>query len=180
MVNFCVRFSWNLFTYWLLLRKNVFRMKIYICFRWINSTLECSRNKKNYFIFNHFEFALEPISLMKIDGKSQPTKGPTYIYQNAWKSTRNTESIWNFWIAGRQEPRAKGCFIFVYSTKGGGPLNFPGVFTGEGMPRFKKFGCFENCKFWQFENRQLDTNRTIFDDFVAILAKKTWLFLEKH
>ena len=25
-----------------------------------------------------------------------------------------------------------------------------GIFTGEGMPKFKKFGCFENRELWQF------------------------------
>ena len=30
------------------------------------------------------------------------------------------------------------------------PLNFPVGFAKEGMPGFKKFGCFENRKFWQF------------------------------
>ena len=34
--------------------------------------------------------------------------------------------------------------------RGGGLKNLSGVFTGEGMPIFKKFGCFENYKFWRF------------------------------
>ena len=36
----------------------------------------------------------------------------------------------------------------MYSTKGageGGLQNIPEVFTGKGMPRFKKFGYFENA-----------------------------------
>ena len=31
-----------------------------------------------------------------------------------------------------------------------GLKNLSGVFTGEGMPRFKKSGSFENCRVWQF------------------------------
>ena len=33
-----------------------------------------------------------------------------------------------------------------HSIKGGGLKNLSGLFTGEGMPRFKKFGCFKNCR----------------------------------
>ena len=44
----------------------------------------------------------------------------------------------------------KGHITKFYSIQGGGLKNLSGVFTGEGMPRFKKFGCFENRRVWQF------------------------------
>ena len=75
---------------------------------------------------------------------------------------------------------SKGCFLKVYSTKGDRLLNFSGVFAGKELPKFKKFGHFENRKFWRFWNRQLCINRTIFDGFLVILAKRTWSFLEQH
>ena len=44
----------------------------------------------------------------------------------------------------------KSVFLKVCFNKGVCPKNLSGVFTGEGIPRFKKFGCFENCRVWQF------------------------------
>ena len=38
----------------------------------------------------------------------------------------------------------KGHFTKEALYQGGGLKNLSGLFTGEGMPRFKKFGCFEN------------------------------------
>ena len=62
-----------------------------------------------------------------------------------------------------------------------GLQNFPGpgVLPGKECPDSKNSVCFGNHKFWRFLNRQLYTNQTIFDGFVAILAKKRgfyWFF----
>ena len=44
----------------------------------------------------------------------------------------------------------KSVFFKVFSNKGCEHKNLSGVFTWEGMPRLKKFGCFENHKVSRF------------------------------
>ena len=68
--------------------------------------------------------------------------------------------------------RLKSVSFKVYPNKEGWPKNLSVVFTGEGMPRFNKFGCFENRKVWRFWNCQLYSNLTIFGGFVVIITKK--------
>ena len=45
------------------------------------------------------------------------------------------------------------------------------------MSKFKKSGCFENCKVLSIWNRLFYWNRAILGDFISIFAKKTKWFL---